>query len=128
MRNVACRRTVDERDEETKAKESQRRPSVPVRYRQTCHLNSTNFLYFVQAIPLSWPSEEECAPQPVSGRLEIRVVSKPVDVVPEIVQLENGFDSCKPRPKGILKSSSGSALEPVNCKCCSNIDFFNMRD
>ncbi|XP_065343410.1 tau-tubulin kinase homolog Asator isoform X3 [Cloeon dipterum] len=98
MRNVACRRTVEERDEETKTKEAQRRLSVP-------------------AIPLSSPtgdkSEEECMPQPVSGRLEIRVVSKPEqpDVVPEVVH-ENGFD--KPRPKGILKSSSGSALEVAN--------------
>ncbi|XP_059482107.1 uncharacterized protein LOC132200567 isoform X2 [Neocloeon triangulifer] len=102
MRNVACRRTVDERDDETKAKEALRRPSLP-------------------AIPLSSPtgdkSEEECMPQPVSGRLEIRVVSKPdceqPDVVPEIVH-ENGFDHNKPKPKGILKSSSGSALEVAN--------------
>lgn len=52
----------------------------------------------------------------MSGRLEIRVISKQPDAVPELVQQENGFDSCKPRPKGILKSSSGSALEVANCK------------
>jgi hypothetical protein len=117
MRNVACRRTVDERDEETKAKESQRRPSVPVS--SNCSQIYILLHDFSKAIPLSWPngdkSEEECQPQPVSGRLEIRVVSKQPDVVPEVVH-ENGYDNSKPRPKGILKSSSGSALEVVNCK------------
>jgi len=86
----------------------------------------SKFLFASQAIALSWPgdkSEEEFYQQPVSGRLEIRVVSKQPDVVPEIVH-ENGFDNCKPKPKGILKSSSGSALEVVNCKCFLPSRFF----
>ncbi|KAF4520879.1 hypothetical protein B566_EDAN010294, partial [Ephemera danica] len=95
MRNVASRRTIEEREAETKSKE--RRPSLPT-------------------MALSWPEksesggEEACAA--VTGRLEVRVVPRP-EQQQQVNDLQNS-EAGRPRPRGILKSTSGTGLEVVN--------------